>query len=89
VADVCSAREISHRWYDIGGRRAMSRITTAEAVLETIYSLANITPPVESDEDVFRGHPLAAQPRGAAALFYGIWPAACLAAALMIQRRRA
>ena len=75
-------------WYEIGERRAMSRITTAEAVLETIYDLAKITPPVESGEEVFRGHPLAARPRGAAALFYGIWPAACLAAAVMIQRRR-
>ena len=75
-------------WYDIGGRRAMSRITTAEGVLETIYDLAKITPPVESDDDVFRGHPLAARPRGAAMVFYGIWPASCLAVALMLRRRR-
>ena len=75
-------------WYEIGGRRAMSRITTAEAVLETIYDLAKISPPVESDDDVFRGHPLAARPSGAAMVFYGAWPAACLAAAFMFQRRR-
>ncbi|MEO8678030.1 MAG: ABC transporter permease subunit [Vicinamibacterales bacterium] len=75
-------------WYDLGGRRAMSRATTAEAVLETIYSIADITAPVESEGELFRGHPLAARPRGAAAVFYGIWPATVIAAALLLQRRR-
>ena len=53
----------------------MSRMTTAEGVLETIYSIAGVTPPTNDDE-VFRGHPLAVPPRGAATVFYGIWPAA-------------
>ena len=53
----------------------MSRLTTAEGVLETIYSLAGIASPFENDEPVFRGHPLAALPKGAAIVFYGIWPA--------------
>jgi ABC-type transport system involved in multi-copper enzyme maturation permease subunit len=74
-------------WYDLGGRKAMSRTTTAEGVLETIYSLAGVTPPVESDS-VFRGHPLAVPPKGAAAVFYGIWPAVVVAGALLVRRWR-
>jgi len=73
-------------WYDLGGRRAMNRTTTAEGVLETIFSLAGVAPPPELDSDVFRGHPLAVPPKGAAAVFYGIWPAA-IAAAAFIRRR--
>ncbi len=74
-------------WYDLGGRKAMSRTTTAEGVLETIYSLAGVTPPVESDS-MFRGHPLAVPPKGAAAVFYGIWPAVVVAGALLVRRWR-
>ena len=75
-------------WYDLGGRRRMSRVTSAEGVLETIYELAGVPPPQESD-DVFRGHPLAVPPRGAAALFYGVWPALIVATGLMVRRRQA
>jgi hypothetical protein len=74
-------------WYELGGRRTMSRATTAEGVLEAIYSLAGITPPVESDEDIFRGHPLASPPRYAGALFYFAWPAVILASLLICKRR--
>ncbi len=76
-------------WYDLGGRREMSRMTTAEGVLETIYALADIKPPVEQDEEMFRGHPLAVQPKGAAAVFYGIWPALIVAAGFLVRRRHA
>jgi ABC-type transport system involved in multi-copper enzyme maturation permease subunit len=75
-------------WYDLGGRRAMSRITTAEGVLEAIYSIAGITPPAESDEGVFRGHPLAVPPKGAAMVFYGIWPALVVAGGFLVRRRQ-
>jgi hypothetical protein len=74
-------------WYDLGGHRTMSRVTTAEGVLETIYSLAGISPPKENDEDVFRGHPLAVEPKGAAAIFYLAWPGVILAAAFLVRRR--
>jgi hypothetical protein len=73
--------------YELGGRTAVSRSTTAEAVLETIYELAGATPPVESEESVFRGHPLAAAPRGAAVIFYAVWPVAVLAAAFASTRQ--
>ena len=72
--------------YELGGRRSVSRSTTAEAVLETIYALAGVTPPAENEESIFRGHPLAASPRGAAAIFYGLWPLAVLATAALTQR---
>lgn len=74
-------------WYDLGGRRTMSRVTTAEGVLESIYSLANVTPPAETDDEVFRGHPLAVPAKGAGTLFYGVWPGLFLAGGILVRRR--
>jgi ABC-2 type transport system permease protein len=74
-------------FYDLAGQRTVSRMTTAEGVLETIYALAGIVPPAEDGTDVFRGHPLAVPPRGAAAVFYGIWPALVIAGAIIVRRR--
>ena len=76
-------------WYDLGGRRAMSRMTTAEGVLETIYSLAGIAPPQEDGDGIFRGHPLAVPPKRAGAVFYGIWPALVVAGGVFLRRRHA
>ncbi|HEX6463243.1 MAG TPA: hypothetical protein VFZ98_02265, partial [Vicinamibacterales bacterium] len=73
-------------FYDLGGRRTVNRLTSADGVLETIYSLAGITPPSENDAGVFRGHPLAVPPRRAGTVFYGIWPA-LVAAAILLHRR--
>jgi hypothetical protein len=72
-------------WYDIDGKKAMSRAVTAEAVLETVYSLAGVSP-VGEGGDVFRGHPLMARPAKAAALFYGVWPALVASAAIAMRR---
>jgi ABC-type transport system involved in multi-copper enzyme maturation permease subunit len=72
--------------YELGGHKAANRVTTPEGVLETIYSLAGVTPP-ESDE-VFRGHPLAVFPRGAALVFYGIWPLLAAVTGYFIHRRQ-
>ena len=76
-------------WYRLGdnGVPSMNRITTVESVLETIYGLAGVEPPIESG-DIFRGHPLAVPPRRAAAVFYGIWPAVVIAGAVFIWRRQ-
>ena len=74
-------------WYELGGKKEMSRITTAEGVLETIYSLAGIPPPAEDDESVFRGHPLAVPPKGAAAVFYGIWPVVVIVSSILTRKR--
>jgi ABC-2 type transport system permease protein len=73
-------------WYDLGGRKTMSHLTSAEGVLETIYGLAGVAAPVETGDDVFRGHPLAVPPKGAATVFYGIWPALIVAAAFFSRR---
>ena len=75
-------------WFELGGRKTMSRMTTAEGVLEAIYSLAGVTPPAENDDAIFRGHPLAVAPKGAAAVFYAIWPAAIVVGAFFIRRRQ-
>ena len=83
-----TAQHYGEIWYELGGHRTMSRGTTAESVLEAIYSVAGMTPPVESDR-VFRGHPLAVPPRRAAAVFYGIWPALVVAAGVFHWRRQA
>jgi hypothetical protein len=74
-------------WYELGGRREMSRSTTAEGALETIYALADVKPPDEANEPVFRGHPLAVPPKGAAVTFYGIWPALVLACGFLTRWR--
>jgi len=76
-------------WYDVGGRRALNRAVAAEGALETIFSLAQIEPRAERADEIFRGHPLAVAPRGAALIFYGIWPAAVAAAAVLTRWRTA
>ncbi len=74
-------------WYELNGKRTMSRVTTAEGVLETIYSLAGITPPSDADEEAFRGHPLAVPPKGAGVLFYGFWPGLILVSGIFTRGR--
>jgi hypothetical protein len=74
--------------YDLHGKTLESRITTAEGVLESIFTLAGINAPPESDDELFRGHPLAARPRGAAIIFYGAWPIAVLVMYLFERRHK-
>jgi hypothetical protein len=74
-------------WYHLAGTQTMSRVTTAEGVLESIYTLAKVAPPVEAGDDVFRGHPLAVPPRGAGTIFYILWPGFFLAGAILVRRR--
>jgi hypothetical protein len=74
-------------WYDLGGRTSISRVTSSEGVLEEIYSLAGVKAPDQDGETAFRGHPLAEPPKGAAVLFYGLWPALFLIAAVVNRRR--
>ena len=74
-------------WYDLGGRRTMSRVTTAEGVLEAIYSLSGVTPPAENEEASFRGHPLAVPAKGAGTMFYVIWPGLILASGILTRMR--
>ena len=81
-----TAQHYGEIWYELGGKREMSRATTAASALETIYDLAGVTPPAEKDDEIFRGHPLAVAPKGAAAVFYGIWPALIVVGAFLIRR---
>ncbi len=74
-------------FYDLGGRRAENRLTSGDGVLDTIYALAGMAPPAETDDSVFRGHPLAVPPKRAGTVFYGIWPA-LVVAAMLVERRR-
>ena len=62
-------------WYEMDGRRVMSRSTTEPIVLGTLYELARVPPPVHSEEAAYSGHPLATEPKGAPWIFYGVWPA--------------
>ena len=82
-ADECRYGEV---WFDVGGRQAMTRATTAEAALETIYSLAGVCAP-PTREPVFRGPSARHQPRGAAIIFYVLWPV--LVTSLAIAKAKA
>jgi hypothetical protein len=62
--------------YELDGRKVVSRIITAEGVRDAVFAVANLQMPPDSQpaDEEFRGHPLAARPRGAAATFYVAWP---------------
>jgi ABC-2 type transport system permease protein len=74
-------------WYELDGKKTVSRVTTAEGVLEAIYSLAGITPPQETDDQTFRGHPLVVAPRAASAIFYVVWPFLVVVSGIFVRRR--
>jgi hypothetical protein len=74
-------------WYELDGKKTMSRATTVEGVLEAIYSLAGATPASDEGEVIFRGHPLAVYPKGAGLIFYALWPG-LIAASWILRRRR-
>jgi len=71
--------------YALGTRRAVNRSTTEAIVLETIGELAGIQAP-PAEESSYAGWPLRATPRGAAVLFYAIWPLAVVIAARRSRR---
>ncbi|MBZ5625559.1 MAG: ABC transporter permease [Acidobacteriia bacterium] len=61
-------------WYELGGRRVMSRSATEPIVLDTLYQLARVPPPGHAEGGEYPGHPLAARPIGAAWVYYPLWP---------------
>lgn len=63
-------------WYAVGPNRALLRSTTEPIVLEKIYELAGVAPPVPAPDPPYPGYPLTASPRGASILFYVAWPLA-------------
>jgi ABC-2 type transport system permease protein len=72
--------------YELGGRRAMSRATTADGVLEIIAELAGVARE-EPDPASYLGHPLEAQPARAAWIFYLVWPAVVAGAFMYFGRQ--
>jgi ABC-2 type transport system permease protein len=73
--------------YEMNGRQTLSRSTTDEIVLETIYQLAGVAPPVR-DENQFPGYPLSKRPAAAGWTFYVAWPLAIVLAWFIHSRRR-
>lgn len=75
-------------WYEMRGQKVMERSTIEQVVLEQIYKLAGISPPAVADDNDFPGYPLAARPKWASWVFYGIWPLTTLLAWWLIRRER-
>lgn len=63
-------------WYQIDGRKLMTRSTTEPIVLETIYKLAGVAPPAPGVATPDPGYPLDAKPALAMPLLMLLWPAA-------------
>lgn len=61
-------------WYELGGKREMTRSSTEPIILETLYNLAGRQPPTPVDETPYAGYPLAARPAFAPWVFFGLWP---------------
>ncbi|HEV7488442.1 MAG TPA: hypothetical protein VGQ65_22435 [Thermoanaerobaculia bacterium] len=59
--------------YRLGTKSTMSRSTTEEIVLDTIYDLAGIHAPAREGAS-YPGYPLAKKPTGAQWVFYLLWP---------------
>jgi hypothetical protein len=74
-------------WYQLGDRREMTRSTTDEIVLETIYRLAGRGAPSVADEKPYSGYPLTARMSAVPWLFFVAWPL-CVILAWWAGRRR-
>lgn len=73
--------------YHLGNSTAMSRSTTEEIVLDTIYRLAGVAAPTRETSS-YPGYPLAKQPIGAAMAFYVLWPVAIVTVILSRRVRK-
>jgi hypothetical protein len=72
--------------YRIGARTVTSRALTQEGVVESVFEAAAMEAP-EEENGVYHGHPLVAQPTGAAIVLYAIWPAAIAGFSFLRVRR--
>lgn len=61
-------------WYEMNGQKLVERSIIEEVVLEQIYQLAGQKQPERAGENEFTGYPLAARPKFAGMIFYGLWP---------------
>lgn len=81
-------------WYDIGGRRVMSRSSIEEVVLEAVYEAAGVAPPPAQIVVPYPGYPLAVNSTAATSpapswLFFGVWPLLIAGAWIGSRRKRA
>lgn len=74
-------------WYAVGKRRDQLRSTIEPVVLAKLYELAGTAPPPAGGDPSYPGYPLAAPPRGAALLFYLVWPLAAGLAFVLFRGR--
>ena len=72
--------------YRLGSKTIISRSTTEEIVLDTIYDLAGVHAPVR-EVSSYPGYPLAKEARGAGLVFYVLWPSLVIGLWLVIRRR--
>lgn len=72
--------------YHLGAKTAVSRSTTEEIVLDTIYGLASEHAPAR-EASTYPGYPLAKKADGAAVVFYVLWPMAIAVIAILSRRR--
>lgn len=75
-------------WYELDGRKVMSRSTTEPIVLDNLFQLAGIAPKAVAEEAGFSGHPLVAEPGAAPWIFYLLWPLCVGLAWWYLQLRR-
>lgn len=75
-------------WYELGGKREMTRSTTEPIVLETIYDLAGRKPPTPLDETPYPGYPLAARAPLAPWIFFFVWPLCIVVIWWLVRRPR-
>lgn len=73
-------------WYEMGGRKVMSRSTTEPIVLEQLYLLAGVQQPEQVEENDFPGYPLATRAKGAQWIFYMVFPLATILAFWLIRK---
>ena len=72
--------------YEFAGRSTSTRVITDEGALESIFDVAQIeTSP--DDDPPYMGHPFVGHASSGAIVFYGIWPALVVGAALRKARR--
>lgn len=73
-------------WYNVAGRRVVSRSSTEEIVLDAIYEAAGLTPPATRDDRPYPGYPLRNTPAGGGLLFFCIWPLLVMVTWWVIRR---
>jgi ABC-2 type transport system permease protein len=73
-------------WYALGAKRAMTRSSTEEIVLETIDSLAGQMRPTSDREPTYPGYPLAKRSTLAPWVFFLLWPVSVVALWWWVRR---